>query len=148
LKTSHQIQVTMYALMLKDVLIGSDIATPVDIRHAGIWLYDREEPEWFDIGMSVGILDRFLRDRLVRILSDPLDKVPWHLYYRCEWCEYYPHCREEAEKTSSVSLVPHLTVGGRNFLRDALEWGLPVQAIGEFERFLRGKTGMVLNACG
>jgi hypothetical protein len=150
IKTSHQIQATLYALMLSDVLTGNAISTPVDVQHAGIWLYERDEPEWFDIGMSVGILDRFFRDRLARILTDPLDKVPWHLYYRCEWCEYYPYCREEAEKASSVSLVPHLTVGGRNFLRDA-PWngGSPIQTIGEFERLLRRKDrDEILTACG
>ncbi|MBE0669050.1 MAG: AAA family ATPase [Anaerolineales bacterium] len=150
LKTSHQIQATMYAMMLKDILAENAIAIPVDAHQAGIWLYERDEPEWFDIGMSMGILDRFLRDRLVRILTDPLYKVPWHLYYRCEWCEYYPYCREEAEKASSVSLIPHLTVGGRNFLRDA-PWngGSSVETIGEFERLLSRKDrDEILNACG
>src|SRR5262249_1901442 len=98
------------------------------------------------------IVERFLRENLTPLLSQPLDEVPWHLYFRCEWCEFYRHCRHEAEQTHSVSLLPSLSVGGRRYLRDAHWGGAPIHTLEDFRAFLDGvdstATDAALNACG
>ena len=95
---------------------------------------------------------RFLRENLTPIFRQPLAEVPWHLCFRCEWCEFYRHCRHEAEQTDSVSLLPYLSVGGRRYLRDARWGGAPIHTLEDFRDFLDGVDSAaidaVLNACG
>lgn len=148
LKTSHRIQVTLYALMLRDIVqqAGSDIL--VDMECGGIWLYEQRQPEWFDLALSVGAVEHFLREQLSKILTQPMAEVPWHLFFRCEWCEFYPHCRIEAARQQSVSLVPYLSVGGRRFLR-AAQWqnGAAIQSLSDLQALLNDNDH-VLAGCG
>ncbi len=144
LSSSHRIQATLYALMLREVLEENGIDMRVDMDRAGIWLYGRDEPELFKLGFNIRIIEEFLRYRLPKILTEPLEAVPWHVYHRCELCDFYRHCREEAEKCNSVSLIPYLSVSGREFLREA-EWDsrTSINTLGELEAFLetRGSEG-------
>src|SRR3712207_8655473 len=45
----------------------------------------------------------------------------WHVYFRCEWCDYYQHCRAEADRTRDVSLVPYLSSFAKRHLRDVAD---------------------------
>ncbi|WP_440955415.1 AAA domain-containing protein [Methanosarcina sp. Mfa9] len=137
LSSSHRIQATLYALMLKEVLEENGIDMQVDMSRAGIWLYGQDEPELFNLGFNIRIIEEFLRYRLPKILAEPLKDVPWHVYNRCELCDFYRHCREEAEKCDSVSLIPYLSVSGREYLREA-EWDsrTSINTLSELEAFL------------
>ncbi|MFY1112326.1 MAG: AAA domain-containing protein [Methanosarcinaceae archaeon] len=137
LSSSHRIQATLYALMLREVLEENGIDMQVDMDQAGIWLYGQDEPELFKLGFNIRIIEEFLRYRLPKILTEPLEDVPWHVYHRCELCDFYRHCREEAEKSGSVSLIPYLSVSGREYLREA-EWDskTSINTLGELEAFL------------
>ena len=115
LKASHRVQVALYALMLREVLEAEGIDTPVDLEQGAVWLYKKAEPQPFALTMTMGALETFLRERLPQILTAPVGDVPWHLFFRCEWCEYFGHCRKEAEDTRSVSLLPYLSIGGRTY---------------------------------
>jgi len=140
LKSSHRVQTGLYALMLRD-LLGPDA---VDIEQGGIWLYDQPEPTWFDLAPTLAILETFLRERLTPILTTPLAEVPWHLHFRCEWCEYFDHCHQEAVSTRSVSLLPYLTHGGRRHLRQ-----IPVNTLKEFSAYLdQPESEAYLDNCG
>ena len=101
---------------------------------------------------GVRIVERFLRDNLTPLLRQPLDEVPWHLRFRCEWCDFYHHCRHEAEQTRSVSLLPYLSVGGRRYLREAPWGGTPIHTLEDFRAFLDSATpaavDTALNVCG
>jgi hypothetical protein len=152
LRASHVIQTALYALILRDALAASGIDLSVDLRAAGIWLYRTLEPHWFALETGVRIVERFLRDALPPLLRQPLTEVPWHLRFRCEWCDFYQHCRQEAEQTQSVSLLPYLSVGGRRYLRDAPWGGSPIHTLEDFRAFLDGPDpaaiDAVLNVCG
>ena len=52
------------------------------------------------------------------MLETPAAEAFWHLSFRCEWCDYYSHCRDEAERTDDVSLVPYLSTFAKRHLRD------------------------------
>ncbi len=121
LSSSHRIQATLYALMLNDVLAKNYIDIQVDLNQAGIWLNGQEEPELFNLSFNSKIIEEFLHYRLPKILESPLESVPWHVYSRCELCDFYQYCRKEAEESYSVSLIPYLSVSGRKYLRGA-EW--------------------------
>ncbi|MBK8964138.1 MAG: AAA family ATPase [Candidatus Competibacteraceae bacterium] len=151
LKTSHRIQIALYGLLLRDALADAGSPLTVDLETGGIWLYERPEPEPVSLKPSLDAVERFLRDGLATILERPLEEVPWHLFFRCEWCEFFPHCHEEARAACSVSLLPYLSVGGRRFLRDA-PWGGPaIDTLDDFAAFLEGPPAEVdaaLEGCG
>mgnify|MGYP000924593979 CR=1 FL=1 len=151
LKTSHRIQVALYALLLRDVLAAAGSSLPVDLETGGVWLYGQPAPEPVALGGAVHLLERFLRDDLPGILERPLAEVSWHLFYRCEWCEFFGHCRGEAEAARSVSLLPYLSVGGRRFLREAPWGGPPIDTLADLAAFLARPPATVdadLDACG
>ncbi|MEL7664151.1 MAG: AAA domain-containing protein [Methanosarcina mazei] len=150
LSSSHRIQATLYALMLKDVLEKNDIDMQVDLKQAGIWLNGKDEPELFKLNFNTKIIEEFLHYRLPKILQSPLESVPWHVYNRCELCDFYQYCRNEAEERNSVSLVPYLSVSGRKYLREA-EWDhqTSINSLSELEIFLNNQVSDdILNKCG
>ena len=150
LKISHRIQVATYALMLRDVGSANGLKLPLDLGSGGIWLYGGAEPEWFDMRFSILTIEEFFREKLKRILSVPVDELAWHLFFRCEWCEFFAHCKEEAESRRSISLIPYLSIGGRTYLREA-PWDSAgsINTLDELERFLEGEgSDVCLDACG
>lgn len=149
LKASHRVQVTLYALILREALARWGIALEVDLDEAAIWLFERPEPEPVALALTRGVVEDFLRDRVPAVLASPPEDVAWHLFFRCEWCEYYDHCREEADRTRSVSLLPYLSVGGRVHLREARGALAPVNTLDELSARLEDDLyGRSLDDCG
>ena len=138
-KGSHRIQVTLYAMILEALCRAEGIGHVVDMDEGAVWLVDADDPEPFALLPSLRIVDDFLRSDLAPILEAPLAQVGWHFYYRCEWCDYFPVCKQEAMNVirPSVSQLPYLTPGGRQFLREA-PWpgGRPINTIYEFRDFI------------
>lgn len=150
LKVSHRIQVATYALMLRDVSRANGLDLPLDLGTGGIWLYGNTKPEWFDLRFSILTIEDFFREKLTGILTAPIDELPWHLFFRCEWCEFYEHCRKEADEKGSISLIPYLSIGGRTYLRE-VPWGGadPINTLDDLENFLAGdESDACLEACG
>lgn len=149
LKPTHQLQTAFYALILESVLAEAGIKMAVDFQTAGIWLNGAQESELFDLTLMLRTGEAFLRDELPAILSGPAKDVPWHLHFRCEWCEFYASCRAQAEKEQSVSLLPGLSVRARHHLRDGASTGKPINTIPELQRFLKRKdVDACLATCG
>ncbi|HYF80155.1 MAG TPA: AAA domain-containing protein [Symbiobacteriaceae bacterium] len=143
LKTSHKVQTALYSLLLEETLRAHRINGAVDLDQAGIWLYGATEPELFDLGVIRPHVETFLARELPRILVADSAEVPWHLNYRCEWCEYFEHCHAEAKENESVSLLPYLTTPGRRHL-----WTQGVHTLDEFAAFLkRSDAPAVLAQC-
>jgi DNA replication ATP-dependent helicase Dna2 len=115
MKMAHRIQVSLYALILRDVIEEAGLDLIVS-EQGGVWLYEHPEPEWFDLVHIVPPLETFLEDDVTSILAAPAEDAFWHLYFRCEWCDYYNHCREEADSTDNLSLIPYLSNFGKRHL--------------------------------
>ena len=116
LKITHRIQVALYALELDSIVRDLGIDADVDLDTGGIWLADRSASEDFELTLIRPHVEQFLRVDMPRILSAPASEAAWHLFFRCEYCEYFDHCRDEAIKTQSVSLIPYLSQNGKRFL--------------------------------
>jgi hypothetical protein len=150
LKPSFRVQVSLYALQLQEVLASEGIDRDVDLEAGGIWLFGTESPEVFDLRPSLEAVERFLRERLTDILTQPLEQVDWHVWFRCEMCPWFSACRTEAERKRSVSLLPRLTVHGRRFLEEAAwDSGRSVETLDDLRRALEDPAqAIALNACG
>ena len=115
-KLSHRIQATVYTLILESLLSEWGVNDRVASEEAGIWLAQQPEPELFDLRTLRAPIEQFLEHELQTLLEQPATAAPWHLYFRCEWCEYFDHCRTEMRETNSISRLPYLTTHARRFL--------------------------------
>ena len=150
LSVSHRVQATLYAMILDHALNLLKIDLPVDMDRAGIWLYGEDEPEPFGLHLNIRVIEDFFRHRLRGILAAPLEEVPWHITSRCESCEFYAHCRGEAEACASVSQIPGLSSAARRYLREA-PWspGDPVNTLSDLKGFLENpESDRYLDDCG
>jgi DNA replication ATP-dependent helicase Dna2 len=121
MKLSHRIQVGMYSMLLAHVLEASGLPSRfTPSRLGGVWLYGHEQPEWFELSRVIPHIETFLERDLQPLLRAPAQDAYWHLYFRCEWCDYYSHCRPEAEQTNDVSLIPYLSTFAKRHLRERL----------------------------
>ncbi|MEX2553392.1 MAG: hypothetical protein WD627_10395, partial [Actinomycetota bacterium] len=132
-KLSHKIQSTLYTLILRHVLSDHGIAGLTTTRRGGVWLYRQQSPEMFDLSGVRPPLETFLTQELQPILRAPASEAFWHLYYRCEWCDFYQHCRTGAEAANDVSLVPYLSTFAKRHLAKAAD----VHTVEDFGQFLR-----------
>lgn len=143
-KTSHRVQVALYALIIEEVLAEHGIERGVDRTCAGVWLQDAEAPETVEIAPDLRVLGSFLAHDLGAIMSAPPHDLPWHLRPNCEPCPFFASCRQEAEETKSVSLLPGLTPGARRYLHD-----LGVDTLDDLDRFLADQgADDTLERCG
>lgn len=115
-KLSHRIQATVYSLVLECLLEEWGVTDRTVGSDAGIWLAQQPEPEYFDLRSLKPPIEQFLAHELQPLLERSPDEAPWHVYFRCEWCEWFEHCRTEMRKQDSVSRVPYLTTHGKRFL--------------------------------
>jgi len=144
LKLTHRVQILFYALELQAILDAEGIDARVDLNHGAVWLGKQPQPDIFNLGDFRPHLERFLRHDLGRILAREARETPWHLYDRCEWCEFFDSCRDEMRRTDDVSRLVQLTTYGKRHLRD--EAG--VRTLTELGQFLkRSDADEVLDRC-
>ncbi len=136
LKTSHKIQVSMYSIMLDHIIKAQNISGKINMERGGVWLYETDQPEYFSIPAIIPHIDEFLSKELHEFLNTDPHKLPWHLYSRCETCEFFENCKEKAHSTKSVSLLPYLSVYSRKFLRT-----IPArcETLNDFDKILNSK---------
>ena len=115
-KAIHRIQILLYAWELETILAAQGIDGVVDITTGGVWLGNTDAPVAVDLDAVRLHVARFLREDLSRICSRPTNEAAWHLYYRCEWCDYFDHCRAETRTANNISRLAGLTGFGKRFL--------------------------------
>jgi DNA replication ATP-dependent helicase Dna2 len=145
LRLTHRIQILLYALELESWLEAEGITGfPVDLEQGAVWLGQQQEPMLFPLADFRPHLERFLREDLFRVLSQPAREARWHLYDRCEWCDFFSHCQKEMTESDDVSQVPRLTVQGKRHLQQEAGVHTLVQ-LGHFLR--RGDADEILERC-
>jgi hypothetical protein len=145
LKLTHRVQVLLYALELQALLDEAGITSArADLERGAVWLGQQAEPEVFEISAFRPHLERFLRHDLTRILAGEARAARWHLCPRCEWCDFFDHCRAEMHRTDDLSRLGELTTRGKRHLVE--EAG--VRTLTELGRFLkRADADEVLDRC-
>jgi hypothetical protein len=145
LRLTHRVQILIYALELQALLDAEGITDArVDLDHGGVWLGKQAEAHVFALGAFRPHLERFFRRDLGRILAGSAAQARWHIYPRCEWCEFFDHCRDEMRRTNDLSRLEQLTTYGKRHLCE--EAG--VHTLAELGRFLkRPDADEVLDRC-
>jgi len=115
-KAIHRIQVLLYTWELEEILAAERIDGVVDVVKGGVWLGGAVSPLDLDLDPVRPHVVRFLREDLSRICSGAADQVAWHLHFRCEWCDYFDHCRAETRTANNISRLAGLTGFGKRFL--------------------------------
>jgi DNA replication ATP-dependent helicase Dna2 len=136
MRATYRIQVLLYAIELELILRDHKIDDAhADLKAGYAWLGDQDEPTECDLESIRPLLDGFLREDLPRILSAPAEKTGWHVNFRCEWCPYFEHCRQEMRDGDNISRLTGLTVHGKRYLvREGR-----VTTLSQLDRLLRRK---------
>jgi len=145
LHLTHRVQVLLYTLELEAILWAQAIdGVRVDLKTGEVWLGSQTAPTEFDLTDLRPHLESFLRRDLMAILRSPPDEADWHVYFRCEWCDFFDHCREQMQRENDVSRISHLTSYGKQFLRNEAKVAT-VTKLGEFLQHADADT--VLSRC-
>jgi len=132
-KLSHRIQATIYSLILDALVADWDLTDRTVSDKSGIWLAKHNRPEIFELRSIRPPIEQFLKHELQPLMERPAGEAPWHVYFRCEWCQYFEHCRKEMQTTDSVSRVPYLSTHAKRFLEAAEP---PIRTIEDFGELL------------
>lgn len=145
LRFTHRVQILFYALELADLIREQGIENAsVDIKTGAVWLGGQPEPTPIDLSDFRPYLESFLRNDLERVLRQEAQEVSWHLYFRCEWCEFFEHCQAEMQTRGDVSRLVGITPFGKRHLVTEAQ----VQTLGEFRTFLKlPEADQVLAQC-
>lgn len=126
-------QVAYYALMLRAVLEELGVSARID-PVGEIWRIPNdgtaEDSLWtedpFELGPYLRLVEEFCRRDLPLIAMAEIgpgrDETFFHLYFKCEQCEYLTHCRRSLERPApqrDVSAVPGLSHEGKRALKRA-----------------------------
>ncbi|MGH2810428.1 MAG: hypothetical protein ACRDIA_06050, partial [Actinomycetota bacterium] len=133
-RLAHRIQATLYSLILEHILLDHGLGHLKVSREGGVWLHKQPQPELFGLSGTRPPLETFLSRELTPILQSPAAEVFWHLYYRCEWCDFQQHCRAQAEETDNVSLLPYLSTFAKRHLAQ-----LGIDTTSGLKKFLKRK---------
>jgi len=115
-KAVHRIQILLYAWELEEVLRDQGIDATVEVNTGGVWLGNAIEPLALDLGPVATHVARFLERDLPRVCAQEAEKANWHLHFRCEWCDYFDHCRDGMRAENDLSRLAGLTGFGKRFL--------------------------------
>ncbi|MDA1049608.1 MAG: UvrD-helicase domain-containing protein [Planctomycetota bacterium] len=145
MQLTHRVQVLLYALELEAILWAESLEDPrVDMQQGEVWLGSQLSPTEFDLAELRPHLEKFLRHELTPLLRAPPDAANWHVYHRCEWCDYFDHCRDQMQRDNDVSRISHLTSYGKQFLRHEAH----VTTVTELGEFLQtSDADNVLSRC-
>ncbi|MGU3450865.1 hypothetical protein [Methylobacterium sp. 391_Methyba4] len=151
----HKAQVAFYARILESVL--SDLGVRAQIASDGeIWHVpedgDSDGDDWvvapFPLAPFLRLVDEFCGQTLPSLIRKDVgagrDETFFHLYFKCEQCEYLSHCsraiREELPpETRDLSAVPGLSHESK---RTLLNLGVrSVGALAGAQGLLRGRQG-------
>lgn len=124
----HKAQVAFYALLLRGMLADLGIDASVDATGA-VWhiragtrvAEGLVEPATFPLKPYLRLVEEFLKRDAPRIAKRKVlanfDETFFHIYFKCEQCDYLAHCRKAIEHPdpadNDVSAVPGVSHEGK-----------------------------------
>ncbi|HET8655847.1 MAG TPA: AAA domain-containing protein [Longimicrobiaceae bacterium] len=116
-RASHHAQVAFYSLVLEEVCRVEGLGeAAVDVRWGRIWSRDGRGPRRFALAAYRHHVARLLREEVADVVRRAPRECDWHLAARCAGCDYFEHCRAEADATDDVARVPGITRTARRVL--------------------------------
>ena len=124
----HKAQVAFYARLLQGMLSDLGVDGIVDpfgevwhIREGSRIAEGLHEPSRFPLKPYLRLVEEFLRRDVPHIanktVSSAKDETFYHIYFKCEQCEYLSHCRRSIEQASpsanDVSAIPGVSHEGK-----------------------------------
>jgi DNA replication ATP-dependent helicase Dna2 len=145
LQLTHRVQVLLYALELESIRWADSIGDlQVDLQSGEVWLGSHPAPTPFDMADLRPHVEAFLRHDLTRILQTAAQDASWHVQTRCEWCEFFEHCRDQMRGDDDLSRMTQLTAHGKQYLHRETQ----VHTLAELDRWLqRDDADEVLGRC-
>jgi DNA replication ATP-dependent helicase Dna2 len=145
LQLTHRVQVLLYALEMESICWADSIRDlHVDTRCGKVWLGAHPDPTPFDMADLRPHVEAFLRSDLTKILQTAADEVAWHVQPRCEWCEFFEHCRDQMRRDDDLSRMTQLTAHGKQYLRGEAQ----VRTLAELDCWLqRDDADQMLSRC-
>jgi hypothetical protein len=128
----HKAQVAFYARLLQGMLSDLGVDGTVDpfgevwhIREGSRIAEGLYEDSRFALGPYLRLVEEFLRRDVPQIASKTVsstkDETFYHIYFKCEQCEYLSHCRRSIERTdptdNDVSAIPGVSHEAKIALR-------------------------------
>ncbi len=133
LRSHYTIQLSLYALILDDLITCHNLdSLMVDQEQGAIWLGHHDAPTSCRLDVMIPHVRHFLMHEVNGLVHDP-EHADWHVYSRCEWCAFYPHCAQRMHHEQDLSLLPGLTPRARR----ALEHLTHASTMGALEDALR-----------
>lgn len=145
LQLTHRVQVLLYALEMESICWADSIRDlRADTRCGEVWLGAHPVPTAFDMADLRPHVEAFLRNDLTRILQTAAEDAAWHVQPRCEWCEFFDHCRDQMQRDDDLSRMTQLTAHGKQYLRGTAG----VRTLEELDRWLqREDADQMLSRC-
>ncbi len=145
LQLTHRVQVLLYALEMESICWADSIRDlHADTRCGEVWLGAHPAPTPFDMAELRPHVEAFLRNDLTRILQTNAEEAAWHVQPRCEWCEFFEHCRDQMHRDDDLSRMTQLTAHGKQYLRGKAQ----VRTLTELDRWLqRNDADQMLARC-
>lgn len=128
----HRAQVAFYARLLQGMLGDLGIDATVDpegeiwhIQDGSRLIDGLHDPAKFPLKPYLRLVDEFLHRDAPRIASRKVsagrDDTFYHIYFKCEQCDYLGHCRKAIEQpdpaSNDVSAIPGVSHEGKLALR-------------------------------
>lgn len=146
LRPTYRVQVLMYALILEALLEDEGMGLEVATDEGAVWLGGQSEATLCALEQLKPHVVDFLQEEMPALLAQPVEEVPWHIQYRCEWCEYHGHCDAEMRREEDVSQLTRLSSYGKRFLADTLD----IRSLTDLRAFLQqddSEVDSALSAC-
>jgi len=128
MKLSHQVQVTLYTLVLEEIIKVNNLDHICVANRGAVWLpsyrlkKDEQYLGWetFQLETMKTAVAHFLLSEVTNILSEGVPGANWRLNEKCQTCKFVRLCKKEALASNDVSLLPWLNESAWWFLRKLL----------------------------
>ncbi|PRP86556.1 superfamily I DNA/RNA helicase [Planoprotostelium fungivorum] len=108
LKVTHQVQLGYYWLAMQERLSETSWSETFQLgNRLGVWLLDRDDPQYFQVDLFKPMIESFIFEKLPRILTE--EEPYWHYNPVCIGCPYNENCRDRVIEEKRVSSIPFLS---------------------------------------
>ncbi|WP_064091517.1 DEAD/DEAH box helicase [Rossellomorea aquimaris] len=114
-KISHKVQVVLYSIILNSIIniIKLPLKTTLDVDvylddRGGVWTYEAEDYETFELQIFKEFLISFLKKDLPHLLEKNSNEVMYHVDKSCSGCPFLKECQNEALESEHISIIPDI----------------------------------------